>query len=95
MGVSTSLLLLAAVIGLVIGAAATWAMLRAESRGPRDADGPLPVVPEPAAEVLAILSSAYVVLDSSGDVLRASPWPTPTASCAPPAATTRGWPAAS
>lgn len=73
MGVSTSLLLLAAVIGLVIGAAATWAMLRAESRGPRDADGPLPVVPEPAAEVLAILSSAYVVLDSSGDVLRASP----------------------
>ena len=36
-------------------------------------DAPEPVVPEPAAEVLAILSSAYVVLDSVGDVLRASP----------------------
>ena len=69
----TVLLLLAGAIGLVIGCAATLAFLRSDRR--RTAT-PLAVrqgIPEPAMEVLAILSSAYVVLDASGDVLRASP----------------------
>ena len=67
------LLLLAAAIGLVIGIVATSALRRSESRravAPAVRDE---VVPEAAAEVLAILSSAYVVLDAAGDVLRASP----------------------
>ncbi|MGP9694538.1 sensor histidine kinase [Brachybacterium sp. AOP25-B2-12] len=67
------LLLLAGVIGLVIGAAAAVAWLRTDRRSRSDAEPPAPTVPEPAAEVLSILSSAYVVLDSAGDVLRASP----------------------
>jgi two-component system sensor histidine kinase SenX3 len=67
------LLLLAAAIGLVIGVVATSALRRSESRrtvAPAVRDE---AVPEAAAEVLAILSSAYVVLDAAGDVLRASP----------------------
>ena len=67
------LLLLAAAIGLVIGVAATSAMRRSDRRRQAAPAVRDEVVPEPAAEVLAILSSAYVVLDSSGDVLRASP----------------------
>lgn len=70
---STILLVLAGVIGLVIGCAATTALLRSERRREPVPAASTGVVPEPAAEVLAILSSAYVVLDSSGDVLRASP----------------------
>lgn len=65
-------LVLAAAIGLVIGVAATLTLARtdrrrAPERAPEDG------IPESAAEVLAILSSAYVVLDASGDVQRASP----------------------
>lgn len=70
---TTFLLLLAGLIGLVIGGAAALVLARSERRGGSPQDAPVPIVPEPAAEVLAILSSAYVVLDSSGDVLRASP----------------------
>jgi two-component system sensor histidine kinase SenX3 len=69
----TVLLLLAGLIGLVIGCAATSALRRTgrgEEQAASTADG---VVPEPAAEVLTILSTAYVVLDRAGDVLRASP----------------------
>lgn len=67
------LLLLAGVIGLVLGATAAFAWHRVDRRSRTDAEPPSPTVPEPAAEVLSILSSAYVVLDSAGDVLRASP----------------------
>ncbi|MBB5832153.1 sensor histidine kinase [Brachybacterium aquaticum] len=67
------LLLLAAAIGLVIGVAATSAMRRSDRRRQAAPAVRDEVVPEPAAEVLAILSSAYVVLDAAGDVLRASP----------------------
>lgn len=71
---STALLILAGLIGLVIGCAAAMALLRADRRAPlEDPDPSDPVVPAPAAEVLAILSSAYVVMDASGDVVRASP----------------------
>src|SRR5690625_4645522 len=72
---SSLLLLIAALIGLVIGCSSTWALIRSERRRALSFSAtPDPqVVPEAAAEVLAILSSAYVVLDSSGDVLRASP----------------------
>ena len=70
---SSVLLLLAALIGLVIGCGATWALTRSEHRRALAPAADPQVVPEAAAEVLAILSSAYVVLDSSGDVLRASP----------------------
>ncbi|MFC0676050.1 sensor histidine kinase [Brachybacterium hainanense] len=67
------LLLLAGAIGLVIGCAATIALHRSDRRAASSAAVPQSVVPEAAAEVLAILSQAYVVLDPSGDVLRASP----------------------
>src|SRR5690625_5878613 len=52
-----------------------WALMRSERRRALSFSAPPgpQVLPEAAAEVLAILSSAYVVLDSSGDVLRASP----------------------
>lgn len=70
---SSVLLLIAALIGLVIGCGATWALARSEHRRALAPTAGPQVVPEAAAEVLAILSSAYVVLDSSGDVLRASP----------------------
>ncbi|MGP5055652.1 sensor histidine kinase [Brachybacterium paraconglomeratum] len=69
----SALLLLAAAIGLVIGVVATSALRRSESRRAEKPAARDEVVPEAAAEVLAILSSAYVVLDSVGDVLRASP----------------------
>lgn len=71
---TTALLLLAGAIGLVIGCTAALALLRADRRIPAaESEEERPVVPVAAAEVLAILSSAYVVLDASGDVLRASP----------------------
>ncbi|MCS6712264.1 ATP-binding protein [Brachybacterium sp. EF45031] len=49
------------------------AVRRTPRTAPSEATGEEPPVPEAAAEVLSILSSAYVVLDASGDVLRASP----------------------
>lgn len=67
------LLLLAVAIGAVIGVGATAALVRERRRPDTSGEAPEPAVPEAAAEVLSILSSAYVVLDSSGDVLRASP----------------------
>ena len=72
---SSLLLLIAALIGLVIGCSSMWALMRSERRRALSFSAPPgpQVLPEAAAEVLAILSSAYVVLDSSGDVLRASP----------------------
>lgn len=68
------LLLLAGAIGLIIGCAAVLALRRPDRapERPASADGPF-AVPDGAAEVLAVLSAAYVVLDASGDVLRASP----------------------
>ena len=71
----SALLVLAGALGLVIGVAATLALAHSPRRstGTALAGPPDQVVPEPAAEVLAILSSAYVVLDASGDGLRASP----------------------
>ncbi|GAA1314805.1 ATP-binding protein [Brachybacterium tyrofermentans] len=69
----TALLLLAGAIGLVIGCAATLAFLRSDRRRTAAPVATQQGVPEATAEVLAILSSAYVVLDASGDVLRASP----------------------
>ncbi|WP_083713804.1 cell wall metabolism sensor histidine kinase WalK [Brachybacterium sp. P6-10-X1] len=69
----TALLLLAAAIGLVIGCAATLAFVRSDRRHATTPSVTQHGVPGATAEVLAILSSAYVVLDASGDVLRASP----------------------
>lgn len=66
-------LLLALAIGLVVGGTAVYAMLRADRREVSRRDAEEPAVPDAAAEVLSILSSAYVVLDTAGDVLRASP----------------------
>ena len=71
---SSVLLLLAGLIGLVIGCAAMYAMHRSEARERESAVAESPgSLPEQVAEVLAVLRSAYVVLDASGDVLRASP----------------------
>ncbi len=67
------LLLLAGLIGLVIGVAAAVALQRSARRKGSIEEPPAPLVPAAAAEVLSILTSAYVVLDSAGDVLRASP----------------------
>lgn len=69
---SLLLLILAAATGLIAGAFATYAAMRGNRR-PQEPDRPEPIIPEPAAEVLAILSSAYVVLDNAGDVVRTSP----------------------
>ena len=69
----SALLVLAGAIGLVIGVAATLALARSDRPRHEVPDSLGPSIPEPATEVLAILSSAYVVLDASGDVLRASP----------------------
>lgn len=69
----SALLVLAGAIGLVIGVAAMLALASPQRRRAEPSTVPGQHVPEAAAEVLAILSSAYVVLDSSGDVLRASP----------------------
>ena len=69
----SALLVLAGAIGLVIGVAATLALApRRHQRQEVSAQADHTVSDE-AAEVLAILSSAYVVLDAGGDVLRASP----------------------
>lgn len=70
---SAVLILLAVAIGALVGAAATASAVRSSGRRGSTAEAPRPAVPEAAAEVLSILSSAYVVLDSSGDVIRASP----------------------
>ena len=69
----TALLVLAGALGLLIGVAAMLALAPSNRRTADFAPRLGQPVPEAAAEVLAILSSAYVVLDSSGDVLRASP----------------------
>src|SRR5690625_6961441 len=52
-----------------------WALMRSGRRSALSGSAPYgpQVLPEVAVELLAIRSSAYVVLDSSGDVLRASP----------------------
>lgn len=68
-----ALLLLAGAIGLVIGVAAMLALAPAGRSRRAAPSAPSQAVPVATAEVLAILSSAYVVLDASGDVLRASP----------------------
>ncbi|ASK67209.1 two-component sensor histidine kinase [Brachybacterium avium] len=69
----SALLVLAGAIGLVIGVAATLTLARMDRRHGAGLAPLDPVIPEAATEVLAILSSAYVVLDAAGDVLRASP----------------------
>ncbi|MGQ4495048.1 sensor histidine kinase [Dermabacteraceae bacterium P13095] len=66
-------LLLAGLVGLVIGTVAMTAFMWSERRR-LPSNPPLsPLVPEPVAEVLSIVRSAYVVLDSAGDVLHAAP----------------------
>ena len=69
----SALLVLAGAIGLVIGVAATLALAPRDRGRPPTAVLHDPMIPDAATEVLAILSSAYVVLDAAGDVLRASP----------------------
>jgi two-component system, OmpR family, sensor histidine kinase SenX3 len=69
----SALLVLAGAIGLVIGVAATLTLARGDRPRTPAPTTAGPAIPEAASEVLAILSSAYVVLDSGGDVLRASP----------------------
>lgn len=70
---SVLLLIAAGLCGLVVGAVATFAAMGGGNQLAAEDPTPEPLIPESASEVLSILSSAYVVLDSSGDVLRASP----------------------
>ncbi|UEJ83812.1 ATP-binding protein [Brachybacterium halotolerans subsp. kimchii] len=67
------LLVLAGAIGLVIGCAATLSLVRQDRPAQTPSPAGTAVVPQSASEVLAILSTAYVVLDAGGDVLRVSP----------------------
>ena len=67
---------LAAVIGVLVGAAAVLAFRVSERQqqlpGPADAS-PAPTLPPGAADVLALLRSSTVVLDAEDRVVRASP----------------------
>nr|WP_058235774.1 ATP-binding protein [Devriesea agamarum] len=69
----TVYLILALLAGLVVGAVSVASFVWSEHRRRPQESEHLPAVPEPAAEVLQVLRSAYVVLDASGDVVRASP----------------------
>ncbi|MEO7982084.1 MAG: ATP-binding protein [Sporichthyaceae bacterium] len=66
---------LAAVVGLLVGAAAVLATLvgEREQRRPAEDDAPPPLLPPGAADVLALLRSTTVVLDSEDRVVRATP----------------------
>lgn len=73
---STAALLAAAFLGLVVGVVAVIAFWWSQTADQRDEEAHTPdppVVPEAASEVLAVLKTAYVVLDTTGDVLRSSP----------------------
>ena len=67
---------LAAVVGVLVGAAAVLA-IRASEHEQSSSDGdeaaPPPLLPPGAAEVLALLGSSTVVLDTDDRVVRASP----------------------
>jgi len=66
---------LAAVVGVLVGAAAVLAIRASEREQAHAApdEGPPPLLPPGAAEVLALLCSSTVVLDTDDRVVRASP----------------------
>ena len=73
--VDALLLGLAAVVGVLVGAAAALA-IRVSEREQQHTDSdevPQPLLPPGSAEVLALLRSSTVVLDSEDRVVRASP----------------------
>ncbi|MFD6166279.1 sensor histidine kinase [Oerskovia sp. NPDC060287] len=66
-------LLVAGVIGLLVGVFATLAFRFSERSAHRMPDGEAPELDEGLVRVLAVLRSAAVVLDGEGEVVRASP----------------------
>jgi two-component system sensor histidine kinase SenX3 len=74
--VNALLIGLAAVVGVLVGAAAvlaTRASEREQRASPVDETAPPPLLPVGAADVLALLKSSTVVLDADDRVVRASP----------------------
>jgi two-component system, OmpR family, sensor histidine kinase SenX3 len=63
----------AALAGVLVGAAAVWAFLASERDQHRLVEPPASRLPAGVADVLAILRSSAVVLDSEDRVVRASP----------------------
>ncbi len=65
--------LVAGLVGLLVGAAATVAFRWSERVQRTVPPGPEPVVDDGVVRVLAVLRSAAVVVDDAGDVVRATP----------------------
>lgn len=66
-------ILCAALLGLVVGAVSILAVQRSERQRARWADVEEPTVSDGAAEVLAVIGRAYVVVDAVDGVVQASP----------------------
>ena len=66
-------ILCAALLGLVVGAVSILAVQRSERQRARWADVDEPTVSDGAAEVLAVIGRAYVVVDAVDGVVQASP----------------------
>ncbi|MCG7427400.1 ATP-binding protein [Helcobacillus massiliensis] len=66
-------LLIAGAIGVVFGVAAMVALQRNDSRRTVDMPRPHQAVADVTSEILTIISTAHVLLDRTGDVVRASP----------------------
>ncbi len=74
MGVNpTVITLVAALIGLLIGVVSMLAVQRSERQRARWADVEEPTISDGAAEVLAVIGRAYVVVDAVDGVVQASP----------------------
>lgn len=67
------IILCAALLGLVVGAVSIIAVQRSEQQRARWADVEEPTISDGAAEVLAVIGRAYVVVDAVDGVVQASP----------------------
>ncbi|MBC7593554.1 MAG: two-component sensor histidine kinase [Kineosporiaceae bacterium] len=65
-------LLIAGVIGIVVGAALTYFWRFNEKRQEEQVDVPTPIIPPGADAVLSMLSSSVILIDSSDKVVKAS-----------------------
>lgn len=69
----TMIALMAALLGLVIGVVSVFAVQRSERQRARWADVEEPTISDGAAEVLAVIGRAYMVVDAVDGVVQASP----------------------
>ncbi|MFW0112566.1 sensor histidine kinase [Rothia sp. CCM 9416] len=70
---STMIALMAAFLGLIIGVVSMFALQRSERQRARWADVEEPTISDGAAEVLAVIGRAYMVVDAVDGVVQASP----------------------